>query len=181
MSAGHDSNDCRRTLLAVDIGVRTGLALYNEAGRLEWYRSQNFGQAGRLRRAVPGFLRELPAGSLLVLEGGGHLADIWKSFADRYGLVYLQVQAEEWRSVLLPPRNRRSGTLAKHSALVLARQVIEWSGAKRPTSLRDDAAEAILVGFWGVLKVGWLQGPALAEGASQVDRFLISSMIRRKK
>jgi hypothetical protein len=37
--------------------------------------------------------------------------------------------------------------------------VIEWSGITRPTSLRHDAAEAILIGLWGVLEAGWL--PAL--------------------
>ena len=37
-----------------------------------------------------------------------------------------------------------------------ARRIIEWSGAPRPTSLRHDAAEAVLIGFWGVLEVGWL-------------------------
>jgi hypothetical protein len=39
----------------------------------------------------------------------------------------------------------------------MARKVIDWSGARRPTSLRHDAAEAILVGLWGGLQVGWLR------------------------
>ena len=38
----------------------------------------------------------------------------------------------------------------------LARRVIEWCGAPRPTSLRHDAAEAILIGLWGVLELGWV-------------------------
>ncbi|MFP2934398.1 hypothetical protein ACLESO_56645, partial [Pyxidicoccus sp. 3LG] len=29
-------------------------------------------------------------------------------------------------------------------------------GAAKPTSLRHDAAEAVLLGLWGVLEVGWL-------------------------
>jgi hypothetical protein len=33
---------------------------------------------------------------------------------------------------------------------------VEWSDAPRPTSLRHDAAEAILIGLWGVIRVGWL-------------------------
>jgi hypothetical protein len=37
--------------------------------------------------------------------------------------------------------------------------VIDWSGAARPTSLRHDAAEAVLVGLWGVIDAGWLEGP----------------------
>lgn len=52
-------------LLAVDLGVRTGFACYGEDGRRRWYRSQNYGSAARLRRAIPGalaagWLRALP-------------------------------------------------------------------------------------------------------------------------
>ena len=50
-----------------------------------------------------------------------------------------------------------SGTQAKQTADELARRVINWSEAPRPTSLRHDAAEAILVGLWGALEVGWLE------------------------
>jgi hypothetical protein len=52
-------------------------------------------------------------------------------------------------------------------AAQLARNVIEWSGARRPTSLRHDAAEAILIGLWGVLSAGWLRAlpPAILRSA----------------
>ncbi|MEN9933480.1 MAG: hypothetical protein RLZZ387_59, partial [Chloroflexota bacterium] len=30
------------TLLAVDVGLRAGLALFDQDGRLRWYRSHNF-------------------------------------------------------------------------------------------------------------------------------------------
>jgi hypothetical protein len=46
--------------------------------------------------------------------------------------------------------------LAKRRAIEMARRVIEWSDAPRPTSLRHDAAEAILIGLFGVLELGWL-------------------------
>jgi hypothetical protein len=68
------------------------------------------------------------------------------------------VDARVWRERLLLPRDRRSGVVAKEQADRLARRVIDWSGAPRPTSLRHDAAEAILVGLWGVLETGWLTG-----------------------
>ena len=64
-------------LLAVDLGLRTGLALYNRQGRLVWYRSQNFGKPDRLRRAVHRLLGEIEGLAILVLEGGGPLAEIW--------------------------------------------------------------------------------------------------------
>ena len=145
------------SLLAVDLGVRTGLAAYGEDGRLRWYRSPNFGNAARLRRAVPGLLREAADVTRLVIEGGGDLARPWRAEAEAAGVAVQQVSAEEWRALFLLPREQRTGGQAKRTAGELARRVIDWSGARRPTSLRHDAAEAILVGLWGVLSAGWLR------------------------
>lgn len=39
---------------------------------------------------------------------------------------------------------------------MLTRGIIVGSGAAKPTSLKHDAAEAILLGLWAVLEVGWL-------------------------
>jgi hypothetical protein len=143
-------------LLAVDLGVKTGLALYGQDGRLLWYRSQNFGTAERLRRGVRGVLDTLPHLAWLVLEGGGPLAEIWRREATRRQVPVRQISAEAWRRQFLYTREQRSSVQAKDSATDLARRVIIWSGARRPTSLRDDAAEAILIGLWGALEVGWL-------------------------
>jgi len=145
-----------QTLLAVDLGVRTGLAVYGGDGRLLRYRSQNFGSAARLRRALPALLESERDLAYVVIEGGGPLGDAWTREAERRRLAVLQIAAEDWRRVLLYPREQRSGVQAKTTADGLARRIIEWSGAPRPTSLRHDAAEAILAGFWAVLEVGWL-------------------------
>ncbi len=144
------------SLLAVDLGLRTGLALYGQDGRLQWYRSHNFGTAARLRRAVRGLLDDIPGLTWLVLEGGGHLADIWKREAERRRIRVRQISAEVWRQLLLLPRQQRRGSQAKASAGDMAKRIIVWSNARRPTSLRDDAAEAILIGLWGTLDIGWL-------------------------
>ena len=144
-------------LLAVDLGVRTGFACFGEDGRLRWYRSQNFGAAARLRRAIPGLLANPDDLARVVIEGGGPLAEAWRVEAGRRGVLFQRVSAEEWRSLFLLPREQQSGPAAKAVAGRLARRVIEWSGAPRPTSLRHDAAEAILVGLWGTLSAGWLR------------------------
>src|SRR5687768_2690904 len=123
-------------LLAVDLGLRTGLAMYGADGRLRWYRSQNFGSATRLRRAVHGQLATLPELRWLVLEGGGNLAEIWEREAERRGLEVLRIGAEVWRERLLYTREQRTGAQAKSSADPFARRIIDWSGAPRPTSLR---------------------------------------------
>lgn len=145
-----------QSLLAVDLGVRTGLAVFGGDGRLVRYRSQNFGSASRLKRAVPAVLDGERDLRRLVIEGGGPLADAWEREAARREVVVRRIGAEEWRRALLYPREQRTGVQAKSTADGLARRIIDWSGAPRPTSLRHDAAEAILVGFWGVLDAGWL-------------------------
>jgi len=143
-------------LLAVDVGVRTGLAVYRDDGRLIWYRSRNFGAASRLKRAIPALLHDAFDPAYVVLEGGGPLAESWTAVAERHGASVIRVSAEEWRALFLLARDQRSGEQAKRVADGIARRVVEWSSAPRPTSLRHDAAEAILIGLWGVVRVGWL-------------------------
>lgn len=148
--------DQAQCLLAVDLGLRTGLALYRQDGRLCWYRSHHFASLARLRRGVHNILNDIPNLAWLILEGGGSLADVWQRAAQRRGLPVRLISAEAWRCQFLYPRQQRNGAQAKEQAITVARAIITWSGARRPTSLQDDAAEAILIGLWGVLDVGWL-------------------------
>jgi len=145
------------SLLAVDLGIKTGLALYGRDGRLCWYRSKNFGSAPSLRRGVNTLLNSLPDLLFLVLEGRGPLAVIWEREAVRRNIPLIQINAEKWRQKLLYPREQTTGLKAKHYADDPARRIIIWSGLFRPTSLRHDTAEAILAGFWAVMDVGWLK------------------------
>jgi len=144
------------SLLAVDLGIRTGLALYGQTGRLRWYRSKNFGSRERLRRGVRGLLADIPDLAWIVVEGDRSLAEIWEQAARGRQVPVRQVSAEQWRRRLLHRREQSSGPRAKQSAGEMALRIIEWSGAPHATSLRHDAAEAILIGLYGVLDVGWL-------------------------
>jgi hypothetical protein len=145
------------SLLAVDLGLKTGLALYGQDGRLIWCRSKNYGAASRLRRGAHNILNSIPDLLLLVLEGGGTLAAIWEREAQRQKIPLKQISAELWRKKLLYPREQMTGPQAKHHADDLARNVIKWSRISRPASLRHDTAEAILIGLWAVLEIGWLK------------------------
>jgi len=144
-------------LLAVDIGLKTGLAFYGQDGRLIWYRSKNFGSAAMLKRGVYTILNDIPDISSILLEGGGTFAYIWEREILRRKLPYKIINAEKWREKLLYPREQQTGLKAKHHADDLARKIIKWSGIPRPSSLRHDTAEAVLIGFWGVLDLGWLE------------------------
>lgn len=101
-------------------------------------------------------LRDIDGLSEVVVEGGGTHADPWLREMERRRLRGVRVDAGIWREKLLLPRDRRSGVDAKEQADAVARRIIRWSDAPGPTSLRHDAAEAILIGLWGVLRVGWL-------------------------
>ena len=144
-------------LLALDLGLRCGIALYGQDGRLRWYRSQHFGSVPQLRRAACRLVSDTPHLGWLISEGDISLAAIWERVAMRQGVRVQRVSAETWRDALLYLRERRSAAEAKKTAEGLARRIIDWSGAPAPTSLRHDAAEAILIGMWGVLSLGWLR------------------------
>lgn len=142
----------QRKLLAVDCGLKTGFALFALSGNLIWYRSQNFGNRQRLKRGAWQILKEIDSLSHLVIEGGGTLAEVWIKEGKKRGLNVKLVHAEEWRKELLHPRQQRTGKQAKQVADELAREIIGNVGNAKPTSLRHDAAEAILVGWWATQK-----------------------------
>lgn len=144
------------SLLAVDVGFKTGLALFSAQGELLWYRSHNFGSGPRLKRGIHTQLKAILDLSDLVLEGGGMLAEQWIKQAEKKGIHVLQIYAEQWRRDFLLPRERKSGKTGKSAALVLARRYITESQAANPTSLRHDAAEAVLIGLWGAVELGLL-------------------------
>ena len=142
-----------QTLLAIDSGLKTGLALYNTCGKLIWYRSHNFGNRTRLKKAAWRLLNEFEGLSRVVIEGGGRFAEVWVKAAAKRGLPVIQIQAETWRKSLLLARQQRSAKQAKQVADERAREIIEKSAAVTgPTMLRHDTAEAILVGWWAVSK-----------------------------
>ncbi len=142
-------------LLAIDLGVRTGLALFNSDCKLEWYRSQNYGNKERLSRDVYSILKNIPELRLIIIEGGGPLFKIWKKEAIRLDIELRQVQAHEWRKDMLYKREQRNKKMAKQHAIQYASKVIEKLSATKPVSLTDDVAEAILTGYWVLKKEDW--------------------------
>ncbi len=139
----------RSGLLAIDLGLRTGIARFGPDGRLVAYRSQHFGSRAALRRGTLRVLRECGLPALLVLEGGSY-AEAWQRAAARVDVAVRMTTAEVWRERLLTPAERRDAVRAKAAAERCAREVIAAGGLSRPHSLRHDAAEAICLGAWAV-------------------------------
>ena len=144
-------------VLAVDLGLRTGLAYFDDDGRLAWFRSQNMGSVPRLKRAIPVVIGECAQLTHVVVEGDRRLGELWQKVAEKRGATFAFVTPETWRAALLLPREQRSGADAKEAADDKARAILEDSIArgstvKRPrTALKDDVAEAICIGAWAVL------------------------------
>jgi len=144
-------------LLAVDVGLHTGLALFDEEAQLLWYRSHHLSTPQKLKKIIAKLLRDTPHPTHIYLEGGGPLADLWIRDAERLSIKIRQIQAEEWRQKLLYPRQHLSGPQAKREAGDLARLAITQLGGKKATQLRHDTAEAVLIGLFGLLELGWLE------------------------
>lgn len=144
------------SLLAIDLGLRAGFAEYSREARLLRYGSTNFGTIARLKKAAFRQVGEVETLDALVVEGDVNLARPWIKAAEKRAARTLLVQAHEWRKALLLDREQRSGVEAKKVAGEMARKIIVASDAKSPTSLRHDAAEAILIGWWGCKQLGWV-------------------------
>lgn len=143
-------------LLGIDLGLRGGMALFGHDGRLRWFRSQHFGSVSQLRRAATHIIAETRDLQWILSEGDYSLAAVWERVAMKQRVRVQRVSAEAWRGDLLYSRECHKAAEAKKNAVVLARCIIDWSGIAQPASLRHDAAEAILIGLWGVMRVGWL-------------------------
>lgn len=141
-------------LLAVDLGLVSGWATFDEDGRAIAHRAPKFADVGRLKRSVRGLIP--PTVTHVYVEGDRHYGDIWGKAAARTGAKLRPVSPEQWRKRLLLPRERRSGAEAKAAAEALAKRVLAWSGAPPKTKLRTDAAEAIAIGLFGALELGFL-------------------------
>ena len=140
-------------LLAVDLGLRCGLALFRlDDGILVSYRSTHFPSRAALKRAIRGILEEAAPVGAVILEGDAGLAELWRREAAKRPECPLVrvVAAHDWRPQTLLQRHQRNGRDAKRFAEQKAREIITASGARKPTSLRHDAAEAICLGAWAL-------------------------------
>jgi hypothetical protein len=143
-------------LLAVDVGLAAGFALFSLSGRLLWARSRHLGARASLKRLAAGMLRDLEGLHFVVLEGGGDLAEVWTKEAVRRGIEAWIMPAEEWRATVLIPRERMDAASAKQAARKKARALVAKMQGPKPSSLNTDAAEAVLIGFYAVRRLGWL-------------------------
>ena len=95
-------------LLAIDLGLRCGLALYGRDGRLVRFSSRRFASITTLKRAAWSVLAELPPLEVVVVEGDRALGEVWLKAVEKRGAEGRFVRPEQWRGALLYAREQRS-------------------------------------------------------------------------
>jgi len=161
--------DVTKLLMAVDLGLRTGFALFNDRGELVHYENIVYENAESLRDGAETFMREWedklsksnPSRiTHISIEGAdAALRDIWRELCGGNAHQKLTfVRPEEWRADLLSSKEKTSGGSSKEAARLVARQVVaDCSGKLHEGKFQTDVAEAVLVGYHVCRRLGWIQ------------------------
>ncbi|MFW5974945.1 MAG: hypothetical protein ACOCQ6_01935 [Bacteroidota bacterium] len=143
--------------MAIDLGVKTGLAVYNSNGDLIQYHSRNYGNARRLKKAIHHILKEPENLKFLYIEGGGKLDKYWVKQAAKLGVTTKQIHAETWRNKLFPKSQADYHSKpVKNYAEKQAKEILKAHAFPIPENLNKDVSEAILIGLYGCIEQGWI-------------------------
>ena len=144
--------DLPEVLLAVDLGLRAGLAWFNRQGRLIRCRSTHFTDRATLRRALPALWQEVlchRAGA----GGGGDFANLAESARRRnIATLVLPGLAEE----LLSARRSARSQGRNREAL---QKVMRWSGYTRHWTTRHDASKPCSAAWMAIASAELPQWP----------------------
>jgi hypothetical protein len=151
-----------QSLLAVDLGLRTGLCLFNDAGNLLRYDDRQFASVDDLEQGAAAILSEweAEAGSRIshvAIEGSD--PDLLSAWSNAVGdRRVLHVQPEHWRHDLLTPKECDSWKSSKDASRVAARGIIERFGSAEldRVDYTTDCAEALLLGAHVAQRLGWI-------------------------
>jgi hypothetical protein len=177
-------------LLAIDLGLKSGVALFSSAGKLLRYEQFLFNKddiqvrTKSLLKEWEQDAREAVANgetapfptriTHVAIEGAdSYLLRAWMDAAD--DLCILRVSPDEWRAELLLEKERSSGSNAKAASRLIARQVVADFGlmSQHQGKFPTDVAEAVCLGLYVSGKLGWIQ----RDGGSIVSRYTNGNII----
>jgi predicted phosphodiesterase len=161
-------------LLAVDLGLKSGVSLFNSQGALVRY-EQFYFQKDTLQRDAGKLIEQWQVDlndemtetddhddkpykvTHIAIEGAdGYMLRAWAAAAPNQSI--LRVSPDEWRSDLLLAKEKTSGATSKAAARLIARQVVEDFGMMERHSGKfpTDVAEAVVIGLYVARKLGWI-------------------------
>ncbi len=140
-------------ILAIDLGLKCGFAVFDGDGALLAYHSTRFPSTAMIKKAGWKVLMRWPNLERIVVEGDPEIAAIWHKLATKRGIAFEGVKPETWREALLKPSERKDGGSAKKAAGRIARKLIKASAAPSPKGrMTSDVCEAILIGLWAATR-----------------------------
>ena len=173
-----------RMLLAVDLGLRTGVSMFDDSGRLLRYEYFHFDSAEKLQEMAEILLKEwelevntrvntVESGNMfklthIAIEGADPpLAEAWRRASNGL-MALLFVKPEEWRGDLLTKEEMFSGESSKAASRRMAQQIIAEYGETNVQPCLDiqtDMAESLLLGLHVARRLGWvpLKDPAVTK------------------
>ena len=160
--------DTNQLLMAVDLGLKSGVSLFNSNGNLIRYEQFLFDRQN-LQDEFENIIRKWEAEVVsddtsdswkithIAIEGGDTgLLNTWADAAPNHSI--LRVSPEEWRAELLLKKENNSGSAAKEASRLIARQIVADFGTmenhtgKFPT----DVAESVCLGMYVARRLGWI-------------------------
>jgi hypothetical protein len=166
-----DDSSTHQLLMAVDLGLKSGVSLFSYQGKLIRYEQFHFDRV-TLQDDITKLIQEweqdaarmIPNSdgrpfkvSHIAIEGGDtNLLGIWERAAPDYPL--LRVRPEEWRAELLTEKENHDGASAKAASRLIARQVVQDYGImeQHTGKFQTDVAESVLLGLFVARRLGWI-------------------------
>eukprot|EP00980_Cylindrotheca_fusiformis_P004141 scaffold902_cov147-Cylindrotheca_fusiformis.AAC.6 len=178
-------SDGRRNelLLAVDLGLKSGVSLYSSDGKLVRYEQFLFHRESlktEIKKIIEQWEQDVANDTAfflvrsidkenpwkithLAIEGGD--VEILKAWSDAApDLCITRISPGEWRSELLISKENASGADSKAAARLIARQIVADHGLmeRHKGKLKTDVAESVLIGLFVSMKLGWIKrSPAI--------------------
>jgi predicted phosphodiesterase len=162
----------REMLLAVDLGLKSGVSLFNEDGELVRYEQFHFESPEQLELSAPELVQEweedanseTAIGDMpwrvthIAIEGAdARLSDAWAAATEEESSL-LCISPQEWRGSLLTTKEKTSGANAKAAARLIARQVVADYGKMdlHDGKFKTDVAESVVMSLYVARKLGWI-------------------------
>ena len=156
---GDDSSEEseHRCLLAVDLGLRTGTAVFDGNGTVLAVETWRFHDPESLDLGLTEILTTHNITHVVIEGEDRKLFYIWRRAIAKFeGVQLARVVADDWRRMLLSKKEMRDARKAKSAAGLIAKQVLKHNEELRDKKLSSDAAEALLVGRYAVRVLGWV-------------------------
>jgi Icc-related predicted phosphoesterase len=179
----------KHLLMSVDLGLKSGVSLFNSQGNLIRYEQFLFDRENlqeEFEEIIQQWEAEVAKDSNdvsnpwqithIAIEGGDtDLLHTWAQAAPNHSI--LRVSPEEWRSELLNKKESQNGASSKEASRLIARQIVadfgtmEHHAGKFPT----DVAESVCLGMYVARRLGWI------EREPAVRRFTNGNIVTPKK